>query len=347
LSVPAGKSAAHLARLPAGRGGMLAVRVTEDDALASDNTAYAALPARQRAIVRMVTRGSAALEAALRANPRIVFQPATDGKPARRPAADGQTVVSVLYREVPQAKLPAGPLLVIAPQNSCDAWTTDGTLGDAACAVQDTRGESPLLAGVGFDSYVVEQAVRLKFAGPTESLVTAASGDALYTAIERPAGRVLVLHASLEKSDLVQRADFPQLLDNAIRWLCPPVAADQSGVTTAEVVTFAATEADRKLIAPDQDATTLPPRQGFVLPDRVGVWKVADEPARDASGALALAANLTDARESDLRVPEDLRAAQFVPSGAGSEQPVWMWLVVVAIVVLMLEWCLFHRRVVV
>jgi hypothetical protein len=284
LDVPANTAVRRVLPVQAARGGRLTARLTTADALAGDDAVQVELPARHKLVVRMATTGAEALEAALRANPRIEFQPAGGDRAGKPPPSGSVPAVTVLYRQVPE-QLPPGPLLVVEPRQACELWTTEGVLRDAACAVHQTQAASPLLAGVEFGSYVVEQAARLKFQVPVEALVTATSGDALYSAIQRPKGRVLVLHANLEKSDLTRRGDFPQLLDNALQWLSPVVESEDSP--------------------------------------------------------------LTDARESDLRPAAEVRSTSFMPSGAVADQPLWVVLVGLAIGWLLVEWCLFHRRIVV
>ena len=233
LNLPAGSPTAKFFSVKADRGGILTARLKEHDSLESDDAVDTWIPRRQRPTVVMATPGPAALEAAFQANPRIIFRTPTASNAAREGEAPAQPrtaassagaspsqppdkpaapqVVTVLYREIP-TQLPAGPVLVVEPQSACDLWTVEGLLRDAPCAVKEVRRDASLLAGVDFGNYVVEQAVRLKFKSATKTLATAASGDALYTALERTAGRVLVLHVNLDKSDLPRRADFERLV---------------------------------------------------------------------------------------------------------------------------------------
>ena len=393
LDLSAGASTPKFFRVQADRDGIVSVRLKERDPLTCDDTADLWISRRQRPTVVMVPPGAAALETAFQANPRIIFKAPSAASPDERTAdregeareskvregeapaeprtANGSAgatpspsakaaapqVVTVLYRDIP-AQLPAGPVLAIEPQGACELWTVEGLLREAPCAVQAARLDSPLLAGVDFGSSVVEQAVRLKFTSSAETLVTAASGDALYTACQRPQGRVLVLHVNLDKSDLSRRTDFERLLDNAIQWLCHSDVPEPAPNTTEDVVALPAADAPRHLIAPGEHQLPLAAQQTFAVLDRVGVWKVADPSAENAatnSGgpALVLPSNLTNSRESDLRPAAGIASAEadgslaFVPSGAVPDQPLWMLLVSVAIGMLVVEWCLFHRRVVV
>ena len=58
-----------------------------------------------------------------------------------------------------------------------------------------------------------------------------------------------------------------------------------------------------------------------------------------------IAVNLIDAAESDIRPRLD--ANSEVPEqllGGGPSQPLWVWLVVVAVLLSIVEWYLYHRR---
>lgn len=357
LEIPAGGAVAKTFRVPAPQGGLLSARVSEDDDLNSDNAAYVLVPRRQRPVVKLVEPAPLALEAGFQVNPRVDFEkvealPTAKLGAKNSNASPSERPILVLYRQS-LTELPPGPLLVIEPQKSCELWEVEGTLRDAASAVKGVRTDSPLLAGVDFASCVVEQAVQLKFRRETETLVTAASGAALVSAVDRPAGRVVVVHINLEKSDLPRRIDFPRLLDNAVRWLSPAAESAAPATMTSEAVVVEPAETARDLAAPDGWKTTVEAGQTHVLLDHAGVWTMSGkktERAGDSPGGspqLILTSNLSDAGESEVRPVAGVRSSEYLLSDVGWDQPLWMLLVGFAVVALVAEWCLFHRRVVV
>lgn len=339
-------------QMATGAGGLLSARLNEDDALASDNAAHLLIPGRHQPTVTAPGSIPVALQAALKLNPRINFVTAEAGSTAaaktgsKSAAGSAPAGVQVLYRQIPQP-LPAGPLIVIEPQDSCELWELAGSVRDAKCAVQAARADSPLLAGVDFFSCVIEQAVRVKFSQAAETLVTAASGDALYSALDRPGGRVLVLHANLEKTDLPRRFDFARLLDNGVQWLLADETTDLAAATTSEAVLIEPAQAARQVTTPDGWQTSLAAEQTQVVLDRAGVWSLAGDESRGDAGPKVLVSNLANAQESDLRPATELKAGEYTPSPPVWDQPLWMLLVGVGIVLLVVEWYLFHRRVVV
>jgi len=306
VELAAGAVAQTAVSLPVATSGILTAQLAVDDDLTADNQARVPVASRRRPSVFLVSAGPPAAADAVRtileALAGIDLQ-VVERLPATLPA---QSVV-VLYGQVPPS-LPACPLLVITPQGSCDLWDTAGTVSEGQCAVQSVRRDLPLLAGVRFEDVVVEEAVKLQFKHPAQTLVAASSGDPLYSLVQRPAAPVLVLHVDLrkDKSDLALRSDFPRLIEQAVRWL----------TGTAASVTLAV-GSDEPLAKPGRDEASLPP------------------------------VNIVSGAESDVRAGVRV-PSRDVPSPAPTrEQPLWMLLAGLAVVLLLIEWCLFHRRVVV
>lgn len=369
VDLPAAGTWQQVFSLPAPRGGLLVARLRPQapagggrgpaDDLPSDDIAFVSVPARSRPRVTLVGQGADALTAVLQGDPRIELH--TVAELPSPPPADGLTIY---FRQVPAA-LPAGPALVIEPPTACDLWDAGEVLREGPCAVQAAQADTPLLSGVDFANYVVDEAVRLQFKQPAETLVTARSGDPLYSALERPTGRVLVLAVNLEKSDLPLRTDFPRLLDNALRWLSPIRDDDPAPPATGDVVSFPAADAARWLAAPDGWQAPLAAQQTLAVLDRVGVWNIGTDrvrraPAPPRPGATAITpppaaapparffpSSLLNAGESDLSPAADVRSEEFPASPVTSDEPLWMWLVGLAGLLMVIEWCLFHRRVVV
>jgi hypothetical protein len=304
----AGAVAQLLLAVPVNRDGVLTVQLDGDDDLAADNQARVPVTSRQRTTVFLV--GVEPLPPAVQAV-RDALKPLSGIDlqfVAQLPATLPPKSVVVFDGNVPPT-LPACPLLVVTPQGACDLWELAGTVGEGAAAVKTVRRDSPLLAGVRFEDVVVEQALKLQFKQPAQTLAAASSGDPLYSQVIRPgADPVLVLHADLrkEKSDWVLRRDFPRLIEQAVRWLS----------RTDDRVTLA--------VGGDLSAVTAP----------------GGEPSREQD-------NLLRREESELRAGMHVPSRDLPVSAPTREQPLWMLLAGLAVALLFIEWCLFHRRVVV
>jgi hypothetical protein len=292
--------------MPIDKDGLLTAQLAVEDDLAADNQARIRVAGRQRPKVvlvadpRSAVGGHMAVPNALASFPGIDLQ-VVEQLPETLP----QQSLVVFHGSIPQ-RLPDCPLLVIAPQSSCDLWDTAGLIRGSECAVVSQRRDSPLLAGVRLEDAVVEEAVKLQFKQAAATLVATSSGDPLYSLVDRPAASVLVLHVDLRKenSDLALRRDFPRLIEQALCWL--------NGV--AEAPTVAVASDDLGILAEDAKA------QGINIVNR---W------------------------ESDLRAGINVPSRSVESPAAVREQPLWMLLAGLAVVLLLTEWCLFHRKFVV
>lgn len=181
------------------------------DGLAADNTAWAVLPARPRQNVLLVSPGSLFVQKVLEANPLIdltVWRELPEN-----PVWPEDTLV-VLHELVP-AVLPPGPVLVLDPRGSCDAWKIAGEVTDPV--LESAQGTAELMRNVRLEQVLIPAAAVLEFTSPPQVLATAVGGVPLYSLVRRSSGgAVLVLAIRLGGSDLAYRTVFPILVANAL-----------------------------------------------------------------------------------------------------------------------------------
>ncbi len=331
-------------------GGTLIARLTRPDALASDNEARALLPRRERQPVNLVTKGNLYLEKVFQANALVALSVS-----AKAPeAALGLTV----FHRTPPETLPSGPVFIIDPRNGCDLFDLGEALTDPIVAKQNI--ESPLMTHVKIMDLVMPEARKLSTQAPAKVLAESPSGDPLLVAFERPTGKVLVLLADLEQSELPLQTAFPILATNALAWFSGNKGELQESVSTGGVVELElATPAGSRLVllAPDGATRGLSAPQGKVkVPvgplDQVGTWRVLAMPASETETEIAkgtelraIACNLADRRESDLRPPEAWKGPPDSTLSSGPfGRPVWFYLIVAALGFAGLEWFLYQRR---
>lgn len=358
VKLAAGAVTQTVLSIPVEKSGIVTAQLAAGDDLAADNTARVAVTSRPQPTVFFVPAGQGApdgvLRTALEAVPAVSLQ-VVERLPDKLPPQ----AIAVLHRQVSQ-RLPACPVLMIAPQGPCDLWDAAGTIRDAACVVKQARRDSPLLTDVRFEDVVVEEAVKLTFKQPAETLISTASGDSLYSRLDRPAGPLLVLHVDLdrEKSDLALRADFPRLVRQAVHCLSGTADGNDEAANTEVLVALQNTKSP-KLTAQDGRSVALPEsplRRALFALDAVGVWPVdavwpptvRQRPeSKDAGAALALPVNLASRGESDIRAGAKVPSRDVQSPAPTRQQPLWMWLAGTAAVLLLVEWCLFHRKLVV
>jgi hypothetical protein len=199
---------------------------------------------------------------------------------------------------------------------------------------------SDLLAGVDATGLVVERSTSLAFSSPAEPIIATESGSVLYADIARPNGRVLVLNVPLnrERSDLILRPDLAQLIDNAVRALSPTPPATVDAWPVATSVSLTPSETSRQLKSPSGETVDVPSDQSFVMLTEPGVWTWG------SGDAEAITVNAAGGPEANLRRPAGIASDELELLDPVHDQPLWMLLIGLALVVLIVEWCLYHRR---
>ena len=213
--------------MTAPEGGRLAARLDRPDVFLEDNRASARVPACPIREVTLVTEGNVCLEEALRASPGVRLTTAD-----ALPQAGAAGAILVLDRHVP-SPLPQGPMLVIDPADPCELWQLGEPLADAVVAKQNEG--LALVADARLEGARLSSAKRLVLTEEAESkalpVAWNAEGVAMGYAIDRAAGRVVVLLGLQEGSELPLRAAFPILIASALEWVA---AADTATASSPE-----------------------------------------------------------------------------------------------------------------
>lgn len=339
------------------QGGHLVGKLLHDDPLPIDNQAWAILPTREVQPVIIVTSGNLFLQKVFEANALMSVQ-VTKELPSSIPL----NTLLVLHRQVPST-LPPGNILVIDPQGECDLWELGSEI-PAPLITQQSK-TSPVMTHVKLDNVQMPTAQQMKFRGAVEVLAGSVSGDPIFAAINRPAGKVLVLSANLDEGDLAFRTAFPILVSNSIGWF-----RGQSGELRESLTTGSTTEVE--LSNPKALSSTPTPKSEFTydlkspqgtvkrLPsnvekltigplDECGIWSIIAKSADSKAPsppAIELACNLANERESDLRAPESLKAAsdQNELIIGWFHRPIWFYLIATAWILVTAEWFLYQRR---
>lgn len=338
------------------KGGHLTAKLLHDDALPADNQAWAILPARETVPVLIVTPGNLFLQKVFEANPLLNVEV------EREIPKDIDPGTLVVLHQQSIEKLPGGSVFVVDPQGSSDAWELGEELPAPLITQQAT--DSPLMAHVRLDNVQMPTGRKLAFRESAQILAGALTGDPIFAAINRPAGKVLVLTADLTEGDLAFRTAFPILVSNAVGWFSGNAGELREALTTGRTaeVDFAAIKAKASAAGVSATGYALVSPKGISQPlpadvdklavgplDTCGVWSirpiVADKSA-DAAPVLELACNLANPVESDLRTPDSLKERE-VPlplAAAWFSRPIWFYLVGLASVMAVIEWFLYQRR---
>jgi hypothetical protein len=361
LKLKPGENSTQIFEKTSAEGGLLRASLDNSDALASDNTAVALLPRRNRQRVRLETAGNLFLEKVFEAMPLVDLELVKPTKPAA-PAKAAPPTLTVLHRVVPEA-LPPGPVLMIEPDRGCPFWQVGEKLQNPVVTKLD--GDSPLMTHVRLDQVLMPEARKLTLAGDPKVRVLAetATGDPLYAMIDRPEGKVAVITVDLDKSDLPLQTAFPIMMTNLMSWLAGAKgelreALAAGAVAEIELSPETDPKARRFLRSPSGEESELSARgaRTSLGPlDRCGIWKVVRrvegaagssqaEPESQPETLLELACNLADRRESDLRPPEAIEPRTASMAGGLLIRPIWFYLLAAAWLLTSWEWFLYQRR---
>jgi hypothetical protein len=204
-----------------GSRGWLTARLKAEDALASDNIAYASHPVRSARRVLLVTAGNRFLEKLLSVDPATKFQLIQPD--AWQPALAEKFEVVIFDREIP-----AGYAWQSAPGHFF--FIGANPFGAAAASMErplvtEISANDPLTRNVALRNFAIEHAQPIippspppgwTFRTPIKSFE-----HSLLVAGSNPTRRIAVLGFDLLQSDLPLRIAFPLLISNTLQWLDP------------------------------------------------------------------------------------------------------------------------------
>jgi len=318
---------------------------TSLDSLALDDTAFAIYQSSAARRALLVSSGNLFLEQLLASLPGI--------QPFRAlPAADGTLQIPsdpfdlYIFDGYIPAELPNSNLLLINP-------TTNPffEVGEIIKEIKDIQvNENTLTRYVDWKTVHVLQAHKVTTPSWANVLIESDSNPLVFTG-ETKGQRLAVLTFDLRESDLPLQIAYPILFSNLINYLAPPSAFDSSqSLQAGESLTLVPpTDAERVVIAsPSNKTFTLAAGQTlFSQTDELGYYAV-NFVNKESTKVEYFAVNLFDTAESDLHPREILQIGSTAVAPTISAQiglqELWKWLAGFALLVLMIEWQVFHRK---
>jgi hypothetical protein len=333
------------------------------DSFALDDQAFALLPARKKQKVLMVTEDNLYLEGAVLVYDNIdaiKYTPAEyDAKPS---IADGMDVV--IFDEHTPAVLPPSPtsLLFFHPDGPNSPIAIRGKLNSPRITEIDEG--HPVMRWVTMSDIFMDSTNT--FAPDPkkgESTIAHSVRDSVIAAKRDGRRKILAFGFSLpaagreSATDLPLRVAFPMLLVNTLDWF----AGDQTDLLTTYPTgareripldgVVGATEAEVK--GPDGLVTKTPILDGLATfyGARVGYYDVT---AKDGKGnpiaQIELAANLASPSESDIAPSTELslgdkKLAAPEAFAITRSRKLWIYLILFAMALIVMEWVTYHRRI--
>ena len=223
-----------------------------------------------------------------------------------------------------------------------------GTQQTAAIRLIDNQ----LLQFVDWSEVSILQAQQVE-ASWARPLVEAEGGTSRYDRRTRAGHRIAVLTFDLQQSDLPLQITFPILMANLTEWLNPGQAFKApAGLRPGDVVTLVPNATSSGIAVTRPDGTVWQGRfdEGELLyteTTQPGLYLVDIEDDSGTQPAGAFAINLFADEESTIGPVETLSiGAADIAAGTGDDvgrYEFWIWLAIVALIVLLIEWWVYHR----
>jgi Aerotolerance regulator N-terminal len=313
-------------------GPLRALIYSPDDGYELDNVAYGYLGTPLLVRVRLVTSGNTYLETLLPLDPRVVLEVV----PPERASTGESPDLFVFDRSAPE-KPPSVPALFIRPP--ARAWLPQpGGSELSKLSLAGTERPHPLMDHVSLDDVVVEKAMAVTRG---ESHVVAGSDDEPLILVGDAPVRFAELTFALADSNFVFQSSFPVFLANAVGWLAGTEVVASSLSTVAVPVTGG-------VVTDIQGGKDVPARASgdrtSFAPSAPGLYAVKGKDREMVVSANLLSPRVSAVNDSVLRdQPPAPGVARAARSGLFSE--IWMGLIVFALVVILVEWWTYHRRI--
>jgi Ca-activated chloride channel family protein len=324
--------------------GLLEARLTTNDALPFDNVARAVLPTGQHVRVLLIGEDDPFLEGALKADASIaveILRPES-WRPEMSAGFDVVVFDNWLPSDLTPDSLGAGAFLFFGR-------TPFGVPGQQTATdfLEAAESESPLLWNVALGDIRLTKAEKLVVPGDGRwriSVPIRSAGEPMVLALEGPhQSRVVAVAFGVAESTFPLRVGFPLFVSNVIHWLAGRFSLEGAELKAGK--TFLPKEGEEiskeplrlEMGSAESEAASF--SQTPLMLRKNGFYLVRHPPE-----TRWLAVNTEDAAESDLRGAQREGGASLF-GHHWSALPPWRWLALAALILLVVEWCLHHRRV--
>jgi hypothetical protein len=321
------------------------------DELPSDNHAYALLPERRRAKVLVVTPGNTYLEAALLLDEYLDVTVVSPAAYAQNYTGSAPPKVdAIIFDGATPAQLPKAHAIYLDPRGPGSPVKVAGELKQPGFDKIDRK--HPIVRWTALGDVNIAAGHKL-VAEAGDKTVGASQDGALLIAGSREGFKFVAMGFDVRASDLPLRVAWPLLLLNSINWFTDEDAKYISSFRTGDVwrVPVGAQNAQAKLTTPGGGAELVPVHEGraVYLGQRAGFYELRTEAPGGEAQTTAFAANLLDAQESRITPAPELvvdgkKAEALGGFHIGVRREVWIYLLLAVVLLTVLEWATYHRR---
>lgn len=324
--------------------GQAIARIDVDDDLAADNQAFAAVNSHDPLRVVLFSRGNFYLESVLEALPNVELVK-LDGSGSEDITRLARSHDVVVFDGIEAPELPAGNFLLV---NTVAPGLPFSDAGRVVQPVIRGSGQSALMRDVDLNAVRIDQARRVVVRGQVPGLQRLfwSQETQLALALLDERLKLVYLGFDLAGSNFPRQAAFPLFVSQALEWLRPRGDERLSNyISAGSTHTIQAPAGETQVIvrAPSGHVEALQAKGGSATFDATGAAGIY----RYAVGEVTryFAVNLTDARESDVNSrwagAERREEARAASDGAQALLPLSPYLLVLALLLLALEWCVW------
>ena len=323
-------------------GGRLKAVLDVDDALSTDNVAYATLPKRERIPVLLVTRSNTFLENALAVDEKLDV---TVISPDQYKPGEAGYDVTIFDRYNPPT-LGDGNYMFIYPPKTGAMWEIGAPLETPI--ITDWVRDHPILRYVQLDNVLIGEAYQV--VPPPRAKVLVRSFDDPLLIVDETSNRKVVFAAiDILKSDLPLRIAFPVIIANTIQWFRSGSGIEDYHLQTGEILSkqIPSTIETVTITGPMGEPTEVAVEDAQLLFDQTTIAGFYELQLGEDEEVWAI--NLTDESESQIGVTasiEDLLDEEMIGLGGSAllRYPPWIYLVFLAVALSAVEWWLYQRR---
>lgn len=313
------------------------------DVFPLDDRAYALLPQIRSTRVQVVTGGNLYLEGPLVLNSNLDV---TRVSPDEYVGGEGDFDVTLFDRFAPVDLPERGNFVFVGPPRENSPWESRGAVTDPI--IERVKRSHPLMRWITLTDVNIAQAQNWRVQSGDDVVAASAMGVPLIVTRQDAGQRMVGIAFDLRDSDLPLRVAFPVFLLNTIDYFALEKDSLVEGFVTGEVwsIPVETEDAEVGVQRPDGTSEQVPVYDGqaLVFGEQAGFYTITH-----SEGSREIAGNLSNVEESRI-APTPLRLGDADLEAEGpvvlfDRRELWIWIVLIAMAILLLEWATYNRRV--
>jgi hypothetical protein len=323
------------------------------DAFPVDDRAYALLPKQRKQQILLVTRGNLYLEGALLLDDNLEV---TKLRPENYTIAEARKADAVVFDGFFPKDPPGRHFLLLNPPEKGCPFPVAGQLKTPLITEHDSK--HPVMRWVTLKDVNIGAATRFGIEAGVQSLASSFRAP-LIVAREEAGLKSVAIGFDISRSDLPLRIAFPILVINSLDWFSGQgdslIVSYRTGQTWAVPLGFleegAAPPAEVAVREPGGKELKLPVQDGkvFIYGSTAGAYAISAPGPGGSKHRQTIAGNLADFDESRIKPGRELKIggrALEDPTGFGIalRREIWVYLLLAAFGLILIEWLTYNRR---